>query len=789
MTPTELRERATEAGELYYEILKEIRKGRVEVEVERISRVGRGLLDTYKLKLKNRLFDAESVIFRDVDTEEEFDSEVVQVKEYDPDRRVLVVCLKKKDFTLANKQPNQVVLISDLRFLVTRWVDFMKEHGARLGLPTKLPQLTMPDLPSQATEEQRSAVTQLLEHPFSYVWGAPGTGKTRFVLSQVIVAYLRAGKRVGIFAPTNLSLEQVLTGVMEVTDEAGIDRDVILRLGNPTHSFAEQYPEVCELQGTERLHRGVQRQIKVLEDVQNVVNQAEDEAVINQIRELLPALRAEFAQREALDSNRSQYEADLSEANRTLSRWEKEYEEVQAQRKQAEHRLHGISHKFRKVFHRKKETAEQQTYQNWENQRLALLDRRGEWEGRRDEASSLLKQVERKLRILEQSAIQNAENWCRQSFFDRSLRELLNKINEHNLVEILQGLVAEWDGADEGREISKSLKDEYQDVSPEEIEERLASLRAKERQLVKGDTEERIKQVQVVAATLDTLVGRFPEADLLVDHFFVDEASYASMGKVLPLFVYDKPITFLGDHLQLPPVTELEKKHVEMKGNLPAVIWAESALQVGAFFKEPMEKIAQKLFYSKSTPNPGIPQVDLTQTHRFGASLAQILNEYVYKSTFGSALSDREDTGVYYVQVDKTTRKKQRSNPAEVRAIQHLLPRLRKAGNEDFAIVAPYTKQIDALRRAMPEVYEAERILTVHKSQGREWDYVIFSICDTDDAYFVDSTKPHTHGLNLLNTAVSRTRKGLILVGDIKYWSQQPNQLLSALVRIGKELV
>ena len=47
MTPTELRERATEAGELYYEILKEIRKGRVEVEVERISRVGRGRLDTY----------------------------------------------------------------------------------------------------------------------------------------------------------------------------------------------------------------------------------------------------------------------------------------------------------------------------------------------------------------------------------------------------------------------------------------------------------------------------------------------------------------------------------------------------------------------------------------------------------------------------------------------------------------------------------------------------------------------------------------------------------------------
>ena len=48
---------------------------------------------------------------------------------------------------------------------------------------------------------------------------------------------------------------------------------------------------------------------------------------------------------------------------------------------------------------------------------------------------------------------------------------------------------------------------------------------------------------------------------------------------------------------------------------------------------------------------------------------------------------------------------------------------------EDFAILTPYSRQIRVLKEKMPQ-YKDTRILTVHKSQGREWDTVILSVYD-----------------------------------------------------------
>ena len=554
------------------------------------------------------------------------------------------------------------------------------------------------------------------------------------------------------------------------------------------HSFAEDFPEVCELQGTERLLRTTQRQIKVLEDVREVVSHVEDDAWVQQVREALPRLEIDSLERKSIAGSIEKARDGLDEAKRKLSRLEAEREALGQRLATAEQATQGLGQQMKKLFARQKKTKEELRFRKLHEEYQALLTQRDELEVKRDRAQRVLEDLERELALAQQGWKEEVDFWRQEAVNQRDIRQLLADIKPANLVEILAEIVKTWEDSAEARAISSSIYDDYRDMTAEEVEERMVTLRQREQRLRRADTEERIKQVQVVAATLDTLVGRFPDADLMVDHFFVDEASYASMGKVLPLFVYNKPITFLGDHLQLPPVTEVEKKHLEMMGNLPAVIWAESALQVGHFFKESLEQLAKKFFFSKKTREPGIPQVNLTRTHRFGPSLSSILDRFVYKNDFGSAKSDREDTGVFLLQVDKVTRRKQRSNPAEVRAIQHLLPRLLKKGMDDFAIVAPYTKQIDALRREMPEVYEQERILTVHKSQGREWDYVIFSICDTDDAYFVDSLKPHTHGLNLLNTAISRTRKGLILVGDIRYWREQPGQLLAELAKVGREI-
>lgn len=71
-----------------------------------------------------------------------------------------------------------------------------------------------------------------------------------------------------------------------------------------------------------------------------------------------------------------------------------------------------------------------------------------------------------------------------------------------------------------------------------------------------------------------------------------------------------------------------------------------------------------------------------------------------------------------------------------------------------------------------------DRVMTVHRSQGREWNTVFFSAVDTNDMYFTNSAKRASHGLEVVNTAVSRAKRRLIIVCDAIYWSTQYGQLL-----------
>lgn len=70
--------------------------------------------------------------------------------------------------------------------------------------------------------------------------------------------------------------------------------------------------------------------------------------------------------------------------------------------------------------------------------------------------------------------------------------------------------------------------------------------------------------------------------------------------------------------------------------------------------------------------------------------------------------------------------------------------------------------------------------MTIHKSQGLEWDTVILSAVDAEEMFFTDSTK--IRGNALLNTALSRARKHLVIVCDADCWAKRPQQLLGRLV-------
>ena len=82
-------------------------------------------------------------------------------------------------------------------------------------------------------------------------------------------------------------------------------------------------------------------------------------------------------------------------------------------------------------------------------------------------------------------------------------------------------------------------------------------------------------------------------------------------------------------------------------------------------------------------------------------------------------------------------------------------------------------------------------MLTIHKSQGREWDTVIVSVVDghqnpEEKPLRFTSTQVIEGarvGLKVINTALSRAKRRLIIVCDRDHWAAQQEELLGEIVR------
>ena len=129
-----------------------------------------------------------------------------------------------------------------------------------------------------------------------------------------------------------------------------------------------------------------------------------------------------------------------------------------------------------------------------------------------------------------------------------------------------------------------------------------------------------------------------------------------------------------------------------------------------------------------------------------------------------------------------------RENRAEMEAIASYVRNqadLRNQSEDAYAILTSYKNQVALIGDNLPEIRREGRITTVHKSQGREWDTVILSVVDGrfDRPWFTDTLNPKSGGLYVVNTAISRARKRLVVVCDRHYWSEQdPAQLIAPIV-------
>lgn len=729
MTPEDIQKFCIAGTDTYLQFLIANNKGVQETGVVRVERVRDSESLCFNLILQARLFSAEAVSVRLSPPGREFGPEDFRAVEYDADAKCLLIEIRNPELDLEERPTDEVKVVSDLRFLVRNVRDWFRDHGSEVALPQR--GITNQELPSAdpilpLEPCQQEAIRVSLADPLTYIWGPPGTGKTRHVLAAAVIGLLWSGKKIGIYAPTNNALEQAMEAVILAAKDCRVDWRRFLRVGHPSAKFAQKFRDVCEIQGLRSQIAELRRQwrncITVLEHRRGATVLGSVAVLHHQIGEL----------RTMLDRRREICGLLAGGLLRiVLSTLKGERHALETDLAEVERRIQGQLEVIRRT----------QTESDKLNKIVAGLD----------------------FTNIETTSVEI-------SHLEAKAGDYLAR--------------------------KAAIAQEYEGQSTDEIQRRITDLDSRIKQLESQELGERIQAASVIGMTLDCHIGRFSDQFIEFDHAFLDEAGYAPVVKALTLFRRGLPLTFIGDHKQLGPVCEMNDSNLGLPHNGSALVWRKSALFVNDLFLSEFAPSLINEWFALSEPRErSFARVKLSRTFRFGQNLADILAECVYDGMdFVSGARDVELRITCLNIVPAAPPAKKRENRAEAECIARYLqahPEFQDGTENNWAILTPYRNQESLLGLVMPDARRDDRITNIHKSQGREWDTVFLSVVDgtfeINKPWFTDTTNPQSGGLHVMNTAISRARRHLVVVCNRHFWQQLPDaprQLISRLLEL-----
>lgn len=794
MTVEEIRDIAINSSQAYLDYLKKNDKGTEIVNVHKVNYINNKKNSfQIELHLSKKLFDTEAVFIQLLTNSKKYDSSHIKIVEYDSDKNILLIKPTPSVISdFQNLKATDIKIISDLTFLISRVKAWFEENGSNISIPNQ-PSILKSSFSKieylekfQPSPNQKESLSNIFTNPFSYIWGAPGTGKTQFVLAYAIMHYVKNGKKVAIMAPTNNAIEQVLKGVIKMTDEAGIDRKKILRLGIPSKKFATAYPEVCEERGKLKRLQELEKQLTTYQVAfKSIQYRQELTEFLSKIKELDDTSKL-IRWNKIANNQLSELNRDIKQIAKDIDGVKTEIDSLLFQKKKLEAKRDSFIYRTKRFF-----SGTFTIEENIENIAIDIDNLRVKFSNlNKDKQDKEQKSIQLKEEVTSYTNQLNKQkanilslisiNSHLASHFTHIISELNNSNIDSKKEQMIGVIESELEEVDLSTTIFRNHNSSH---------EVLLKIKEYEAEIAKIEVgQEILRNVQVTACTLDGYIGRYTKERINADHIFLDEAGYANIIKALTLFNNGVPITFLGDHMQLPPVCEINDTDIKKDEALRDVfVWAQSTIHVESIFNYSKDEVLNAHLNGSDLKNKVLVTSQLDTTHRFGSSLSSILAQHVYDGNFKSANSDNR-TKIYYIHAPKEEGLWSKCSINECRTIVSLVETLKKNNKTDFVILAPYRKQVNLLGQHLQNERNNQQILTVHKSQGQEWDIVILSLAETTEKWMIDSTNKRTKGLNLVNTAVSRAKEKLIIVCDETFWLNQRGQLITDLMKNGEKI-
>ena len=780
MTSKEFSEKAKLSAELYYEYIKDNDAGKSIIPASsKVTRDGhyfrieingkmRNLEDSY-IRIDDPSVD-DCFYMKDAKKEKYIAHEFLKICEYDELDKTIVIEATGDFAKIFNDiAPERIEFVSDLSFLVKNVMLWYKTNYDRLKLSSP-PEIKKEEIfhRSYASVEQIAATNAAFENPYTYVWGAPGTGKTQVVLADCVMTYIDKELPVFILAPTNNALEQTLRAVISALKENGREIDCIFRLGAASTKFAAEYGEICERSDTQLK---ADRMSATIESLKNRLYEMEQAEII----------------RKAYDKY-TDIAPKTKELNLEMERKSEKEEQLKKEVEQLSEQINSLNTTIREL---KISIGEVYTLEDKWYFKLWKLFNTKKYKDKCEKRAICKEALDASKEKLSLLGIEKEEKTTDLNNISSELDYLDSQILEN--IQTIRNIQFSVFGKEFGEPYIekefKKLLDKYNNVVYDnDIEHKIEIREDLLKKLVEG-IKETTKNKLVFGLTIDYFFAHcksMKDTGLIPNklaHFFLDEAAYCPMIKAGILFTMNLPVTFFGDHMQLPPVCVAPDKMVEDKAT-SLFFWAQSAI----YFPEVLEKgIQYDDIFAKYIPLKGrnnievpLPSSDvvktafLPKTYRFGANLAKILDEFVYHNGFSG--NEKFDTSITVIDSPMKCSINDKTNLNEAEAIKSYISNV----DSDFVVTTPFKSQRKVLERKLKNV-SSDDILTVHTSQGREWETVIISAVDEKPRFFLNSKLPI--GLRVINTAISRAKKELIIVCNRESWlAYKDDQFLGRLV-------
>lgn len=226
------------------------------------------------------------------------------------------------------------------------------------------------------------------------------------------------------------------------------------------------------------------------------------------------------------------------------------------------------------------------------------------------------------------------------------------------------------------------------------------------------------------------------------DYVIMDEASQVDLSTGALALSCAKHAVIVGDLKQLPNVV----------GNDAC---AKADLIRKKYDVSDAYDFANKSFLQSVVEAiPNVPQTLLREHYRCHPRIISFCNQKFYNDNLVIMTKDEEnDKPLMAIKTVEGNHKRGNYNQRQIDIIKEEILKDLNCSFDEIGIITPYNEQVDEIRKQIPGI----DVATVHKFQGREKDVIILSTVDDQIKDFADNP-------NLLNVAVSRAKKKLIVV-------------------------